>query len=173
MPLRPEFDNLFELYSREIFVYLWRMTGGTMEAEDCLQETFLRAYRAYTQLDPDSNYRAWLYKIATNVARTHWRRQQREAERIRDVGLEMVQVGHNDLEHLDRQDRWIAVKQAVMELPHKQRSALMLKKYQGLSYESVAVTLGITQAAARANVYQALKKLRQRFINETEAEREI
>jgi RNA polymerase sigma-70 factor (ECF subfamily) len=149
------------------------MVGMTMEAEDCLQETFLRAYRAYTRLDPEANYRAWLYKIATNVAYTHWRRQQREAARVSNVDPETLKADSIALEHLDRQDRWTAVRQAVMKLPHKQRSALILRKYQELSYESVAVTLGISQDAARANVYQALKKLRKRFRSRSGEERDI
>ncbi|MGB2896744.1 MAG: sigma factor [Anaerolineales bacterium] len=79
MPLQP-FETLVEKHWDEIFAYLWRLIPGD-QAEDCLQETFLRAFRAYERTPPDSNYRAWLYKIATNVARTAHTRRRREMTR--------------------------------------------------------------------------------------------
>lgn len=70
MAHKPPFETLVDEYGKEIFGYLWRMLYDTHDAEDCLQETFLKAFRVYTRTRPDSNYRAWLYKIATNTART-------------------------------------------------------------------------------------------------------
>ena len=73
----PEFESLVDLYSAELYGYLWRIFGTAPEAEDCLQETFLRAYRAYPRVEKNSNLRAWLYKIATNTANTRLRQQAR------------------------------------------------------------------------------------------------
>jgi RNA polymerase sigma factor (sigma-70 family) len=69
--------------------------------------------------------------------------------------------GAGPAEQADRQALLTAVAQAVDSLPHQQRAALVLRRYQDLSYADVAAALGCTQAAARANVYQALKKIRQ------------
>ena len=80
MPQQP-FEKLVEMHQDEIFAYLWRIIPGD-QAEDCLQETFLRAFRAYERTALDSNYRAWLYKIATNVARTAHTRRQRETTEL-------------------------------------------------------------------------------------------
>src|SRR5437899_2722789 len=83
----PTFDALVNAHSAAIFAYLWRLLRDTADAEDCLQDTFLRAYRAYGRLDQaadgrgHTNPRAWLYRIATNVARTRLRQRSREAVR--------------------------------------------------------------------------------------------
>jgi RNA polymerase sigma-70 factor (ECF subfamily) len=157
------FEALVEAHSPELFAYLWRQTRDTQEAEDCLQEAFLRAYRAYPRLESGANCRAWLYAIATNVARTHLRRKRRSAARTADLDPESLQADPDDLDGVDRQRTLAAVAGAVEALPHKQRAALLMRKYQGLGYAEIASALGCSQDAARANVYQALKKGRARF----------
>ncbi len=166
MVSKPVFDTLVEAHSAEIFAYLWRMMREKVDAEDCLQETFLRAYRAYSRLGSGSNYRAWLYKIATNVARTHFSRRKRTDMRTVEMDPTCLQGGISPLDELDRREMLKAVLEAVESLPYQQRAAFMMRKYQGLSYHTIATVLGGTEAAARANVYQALKKLRAQFVTE-------
>jgi len=172
MVSKPNFDTLVEAHSAEIFAYLWRMMGEEADAEDCLQETFLRAFRGYSRLVSDSNYRAWLYKIATNVARTHFSHRKRAALRRVEIDPSRLHGGISPIDELDRREMLSAVLEAVEDLPHKQRAAFMMRKYQGLSYHTIATVLGGTEAAARANVYQALKKLRAQFMAATEGSRE-
>lgn len=168
---KPDFNTLVEAHSAEIFAYLWRMTGEKADAEDCLQETFLRAFRGYSRLVSDSNYRAWLYKIATNVARTHFSRRTRAAMHRVEIDPSRLQGGISPQDESDRRDLLMAVLKAVEGLPYKQRAAFMMRKYQGLSYHTIATILGGSEAAARANVYQALKKLRAQFVTVTEGSR--
>jgi RNA polymerase sigma-70 factor (ECF subfamily) len=164
MVSKPNFDTLVEAHSAEIFAYLWRMLGEKADAEDCLQETFLRAFRGFSRLVADSNYRAWLYKIATNVAHTHFSRRKRAAMRRVEIDPSRLQGSISPHDELDRREMLMAVQEAVESLPHKQRAAFMMRKYQGLSYHTIATVMGGTEAAARANVYQALKKLRNQFV---------
>ncbi|HEY45548.1 MAG TPA: RNA polymerase sigma factor [Anaerolineae bacterium] len=172
MVTKPNFDTLVEAHSAEIFAYLWRMMGEKADAEDCLQETFLRAFRGYSHLVSGSNYRAWLYKIATNVARTHFSRRKRAAIHKVKIDPSRLQGGISPVDELDRQEMLMVVLEAVEGLPYKQRAAFMMRKYQGLSYHTIATVLGGTEDAARANVYQALKKLRAQFVTVTEGSRE-
>ncbi len=158
-----DFETLVEYHSAEIFRYLWRMMGDAPDAEDCLQEAFLRAYGAYDRLKDDSNPRAWLYKIATNVALTHLKRRGRLASRTADVDPALAHDGDSVSEQVDRRLDLESVRQAVEALPHKQRASLMLRKFQGLSYAEIAAALDSSEAAVRANVYQGLKKLRTQF----------
>ena len=158
---KPDFEALVELHSGELCAYLWRLTGDEADARDCLQDTFLRAFRAYDRLQDFSNLRAWLYKIATNTARTqHARDHRRQAEPL----LEPVASGERavDVQVMER-TQLAAVKQAVMELPVRQRAALMMRKYQELEYSEIAEILECSEDSARANVYQAIKKLRRQF----------
>jgi len=155
-----DFDTLVDEHSREIFAYLWRMLRDPQDAEDALQETFLRAFKGFPRLEDDSNLRAWLYKIATNVAYTLLKKRNRLSSRTSDLS-EFTSIATND--DLARCDLMEVVLQAVEQLPHHQQSALMLRNYQGFSYGEIGEALDCSPEAARANVYQAVKKLRRQF----------
>jgi RNA polymerase sigma-70 factor (ECF subfamily) len=159
---KPQFEELVDAHSGELFGYLWRLLGDEQEAQDCLQDTYLRAYRAYERTAPD-NLRAWLYKIATNAARSRGQRNGRRAARHAELHEELpsgeARVETQVLEGISRAQ----VRAAVDGLPGKQRAALLLRKYQGLEYGEIAAALDCSQEAARAHVYQALKKLRAIF----------
>jgi RNA polymerase sigma-70 factor (ECF subfamily) len=147
-------------YGKEIHAYLWRMLGDSQDADDGLQDTFLRALRHRSRA-PILEPRAWLYAVAGNVARSQLRLRQREGERRAAADVEVVVPdGAAD------RDRADAVRRAVERLPSKQRQALMLRRYQGMSYDEVAQVLGGSAQTARANVYQAIRKLRKTFPEE-------
>lgn len=169
MPGRADFEALVTAHSAEIFAYLWRLLRDTPDAEDALQETFLRALRAYPRLDGRTYHRAWLYKIATNVARTHGRRRARAGARTAALDPDSVPDPSAPLERVHERVLLAAVARAVEALPAQQRAALILRQYQALSYAAIAAALDCTEAAARANVYQALQKLRAQFA-ETETD---
>ena len=78
----PDFESLIQTHGAAVFGYLWRLLRDEADAEDCLQETYLRAYRAYPRLlaRGHANLTAWLYRIATNTARTHLRQRARAAK---------------------------------------------------------------------------------------------
>src|SRR6266436_2073056 len=136
--------ELTERHRGEIVGYLARLLGDRQEAEDACQEAFLRAHRAFDRLGPDANSRAWLYRIATNAGLNAARRRSHRAARAADVDPDALP----------------AIRRAVEALPPRQRAALMLRQFHDLGYAEIAATLGGNEVAARANVYQALKKLR-------------
>jgi RNA polymerase sigma-70 factor (ECF subfamily) len=152
------FADLAERYRPEILAYLVRVLRDRHDAQDTCQDTFLRAQRAFGRLAPDANSRAWLYRIATNSALNAARRRSRRAARTAEVDLDTLpdSVGSAP----ERREQLRAVARGVQALPPRQRSALMLRRFQGLGYAEVAASLGTSEAAARANVYQAIKKLR-------------
>jgi len=76
MDERP-FETIVETHHREILRYLLRVTGRSSDADDLLQETFLRAYRAWRTIGEDANVRAWLFAIATNLLKNHFRAERR------------------------------------------------------------------------------------------------
>ncbi len=158
--MTPDFESLIQTHSAAVFGYLWRLLRDEADAEDCLQETYLRAYKAYGRLDGHANPTAWLYRIATNTARTYQRRRARAASRTVELDPERLPSGDGPPELAERQQALAAVAQAVEALPYQQRAALILRKYQGLGYAEIAAALDCSEAAARANVYQGLKKLR-------------
>jgi len=162
--VKPDFDELVERHSAEIFAYVWRLLREAHDAEDCLQETFLRAFRSYGRVRAGTNYRAWLYKIATNTARSQWKRRKRSEIRTVDLDPEQRADEMSVADRVEQKTLLAAVTRAVEELPAQQRAALIMRKYQELSYAEIAAALECTEAAARANVYQAVKKLQAKFV---------
>ena len=163
MASKPAFDSLIDEYSREIFAYLWRLFQGRDAAEDCFQETFLRAFKAYPRVRASANLRAWLYKIASNAAFTNMKKEKRLSER----GVQLTNAHPSSEPSVAEQvsDRLLIseIGEAIRSLPAKQQAALLMRKYQGLSYAEIGRALESSPAAARANAYQALRKLRVQF----------
>jgi RNA polymerase sigma-70 factor (ECF subfamily) len=165
----PLFEDMITDFSTEIFSYLWRLTQNAQDAEDALQDTYLRAYRAYPGVRkrtlPGERFyaRAWLYRIATNVANTHLKRRARYEGQTTLLEERLHSSGHRVPDQVQDRLNLLAVHQAVESLPEKQRAALILRKYQSLEYAEIAATLSCTESAARANVYQAVKRLREQF----------
>ena len=157
-PLPVTLAELTERHRGEIVGYLARLLGDRQEAEDACQETFLRAHRAFARLGPEANSRAWLYRIATNTGLNAARSRSRRAARAAAVDPDALAADAGLSP--ERREALRAVRRAVEALPPRQRAALMLRQFQGLGYAEIAATLGGNEVAARANVYQALKKLR-------------
>jgi RNA polymerase sigma-70 factor, ECF subfamily len=151
------FAELVDGHRVDILRYLVRLLGNEHDAQDVCQETFLRAQRAFPRLRPNSNSRAWLYRIATNTGLNAARRRSRALRRTSDVDLDTLPACDGAPE---RREQLRAIAAAADRLPGRQRAALLLRQFHGLAYAEIAQSLGGSEQAARANVYQAIKKLR-------------
>lgn len=155
------FEAIVEAHHREIYRYLRRATARASEADDLSQETFLRAYRAWRSLPPDANVRAWLFAIATNLYRNHFRAERRRREAhaaFRATRSDTDPDGPED-ETLVNETRGV-IEATVARLPLKQRLAFTLRKVHDLDYEAIGRSLGCSVESARAHVFQALRKIR-------------
>jgi RNA polymerase sigma-70 factor (ECF subfamily) len=153
----PAFENLIDRHQREIAGYVMRNLGDSDLAQDAFQETFLRAFRAYHRLPAAANHRAWLYKIASNVCHDAHRLRAR-----RPLPLDEAVASTEDPAG-DTHELALAVTSFVHTLPRHQREALLLRKFQGMDYAEIATLFGCSADAARANVYQGLRKVRAHF----------
>lgn len=164
LPLPLSFDAIMERHQREIMRYLLRVSGNRADAADLFQETWLRAYRAYPRLEPESDTRAWLYAIALNLSRNRARDGSRRARVIVAEDGESPAAARSDrVRHaLDDNDGYAAVhlRELMSALPAKQREALHLRYFAGLDYAGIATAMDCSQQSARANVSQAMKKLK-------------
>src|SRR2546430_11540348 len=109
------FETIVGAHHAEIYRYLRRVTSRAAEAEDLSQETFLRAYRAYKTLGPDANVRAWLFAIATNLGRNHFRSEKRRRVVHQAVSGERRETGSGGPE--DETRRGVARRVSVVHLP--------------------------------------------------------
>jgi len=155
------FETLVGAHHAEIYRYLRRVTARPVEAEDLSQETFLRAYRAYRTLGPDANVRAWLFTIATNLSRNHFRSEKRRRVAHQAASVESREAdpeGPED-EALFGEARTL-VDSTIRKLPLKQRLAFIMRKIHDLDYEAIGHSLDCSAESARAHVFQALRKIR-------------
>jgi RNA polymerase sigma-70 factor (ECF subfamily) len=136
-----------------------RSTGDREDSLDLFQETWLRAYRAYTKLRSQEGLRPWVFSIAANLCRNRARDRARRARVI-------TSDGSNDAADLpaaalhDSPETSITLRRAVRSLSGKQGRAFMMRKFAGFEYHEIASALGCSPDSARASVYQALKKLK-------------
>lgn len=159
--LPPPFDEVLRRYEREIMRFLVRTTRDREDALDLFQETWLRAYRAYGKVDAPEGIRPWLFRIATNLCLNRARDRARHTHVIFDSEL----ADHSDhalsrASSTDAHEQLLQLKATVERLPRKQREAVMMRKFAGLEYDEIAAALGCSSEAARADVYQAMKKIR-------------
>ncbi len=149
---------LIENHHDEIYRYLWQMLRGTnLDAQDYVQEAFMKAYQAYPRLRADSNCRAWLYKIATNCAYTALRRGKREV--VLDDSLVADGLPPPD-ETAARNLILESARQIIETLPVKQRAAVVMRHIQGFEYDEIAQALDCSEESARAHVSLAVRRLR-------------
>jgi RNA polymerase sigma factor (sigma-70 family) len=162
--LPPPFEEVMRRYEREIMRFLVRVAGDREDAADLFQETWLRAYRAYPRLDPDSDARPWLYAIATNLWRNRARDGARRARVIVPQPPEHLppQAGAsiNHRPHDSEAYAAIHLREQIAALPIKQRQALYLRYFAGLDYGQIGTAMQCSAQAARANVSQAARKLK-------------
>lgn len=153
---------LVERHHSPLLGYLYRMTGGDRAlAEDLVQEAFLRVLRSIGQYRHPRPFKPWLYAIATNLARDHYKRA--ETRYTIDTRLDEEMTCGPDARP---EDRLIAgqeaqqVAAAVMALPAHQREALVLRYYQGLSLAEVAAALHVPVGTVKSRIHLALRRLR-------------
>ena len=156
------FSELVSAHHGEIYRYLRRVIGGSSDADDLSQETFLRAYRAYGSLPKDANVRAWLFSIATNLAKNHFRSETRRRQAYVEVRASMRETVDPVPEaDMVSRETGALVDRIVGRLPLKQRLAFTQRKIHGMEYEAIGRSLGCSAESARAHVFQALRKIRQ------------
>jgi RNA polymerase sigma-70 factor (ECF subfamily) len=157
------FDALFLTHYQPIFRLLYRIAGTREEAEDLTQETFLRLHRSpelWKGLQPEPrehNVRAWLYRVATNLAYNALRSQQRRTRREDVVLGQTLSAGRSDpdpVEVAERDDERAAVRRALAALPERQ-AQLLLMRHAGFSYRELAEALGIAAGSVGTSLVRA------------------
>ncbi len=150
MKALPPFQSLLDQYAADV-LGLCRGTVGRGDAEDCFQETFLAALRAYPRLQDGRNLRGWLLTIAHRKAIDHHRARGRAPLPV----AELPEVAVDGLPEPDD-----GVWEKVAALPPKQRAAVTLRYGSDLPHAEIAAALGCSPEAARRSLHEGLKRLR-------------
>jgi len=142
------FEAVVGAHHAEIRRYLLRLTARASDADDLSQETFLRAFRAYRALPPGANVRAWLFTIATNLGRNHFRAQSRRRRAYAAVALDAPTGAPDRTDgRVLADEARVRVEQVIGGLPEKQRLAFarILLQKPGVTVRDVATLLGNTE----------------------------
>jgi RNA polymerase sigma factor (sigma-70 family) len=151
----PPFQTLLDAHGRDVHRFLVASVGR-IDADDCYQETWIAALRAYPKLRDASNLRSWIFTVAHRKAIDHVRARRRVAVPVGDLP-EPASEGEAPNRH--DEDLWAHVR----ELPPKQRTALALRYVADAGYDEISSVMGTSEDAARRNVHEALKRLRTEY----------
>ena len=161
------FRLLVEQHSRAIFRLAFRMTGNEHDAEDVVQETFLRAYRQLSRYEARASFSTWLYRIAANYAldlmrvrRRHEEKRRRDSSESRDL-LETIaesRPGPDRALYADEVNK--SVSTALDQLSAQERTAFLLRHFEGLSIAEIGLALGTGPNATKHSIFRAVRKLR-------------
>ena len=159
------FRRIVERHSRKLFQSAYRLTGNEQNAEDVVQETFLKAFRNLQRFDGRSQFSTWLYRIAINCAMDLMRKESRRAAREQaEDAADMANLATED----PRPDRLAASSEAgravakvLRGLSPTERAAFVLRHFEGYSSAEIGRMLGMRAGATRNAVFRAVRKLRE------------
>jgi RNA polymerase sigma factor (sigma-70 family) len=151
------FEVLFHRYRSRLLGFCRHLVGSPDDAEDVLQDVFASAHRAMLADDRPINARPWLYRIARNRCLNHLRQPAAEGQDSMDVHPH--ENGVSTLEHVQRREELRAIFTDLQELPETQRTALVLREIDDLSYGEIAAAMGVTLPAVKSLLVRARMSL--------------
>jgi RNA polymerase sigma factor (sigma-70 family) len=151
----PPFQTLLDAHGSDVHRFLVASVGP-VDADDCYQETWLAALRAYPRLRDAANLRSWIFTVAHHKVIDHVRARRRVAVPVGDAPEPSTAAPAPDPAD---DDLWARVR----ELPPKQRTAVALRYVADAGYEEISFVMGTSEDAARRNVHEALKRLRTEY----------
>ena len=162
------FRSLVDRHGRAVYRLAHRMTGNAQDAEDVVQDTFLKAYRQLGRFESRANFSTWLHRIAVNCS-IDLIRSRRHQEAGHDAAdLEALDGAHGSDERVDPSPERLMLSSEVQErvgrametLTHMERAAFVLRHFEGQSIEEISRALGLKANAAKHSIFRAVRKMR-------------
>jgi len=161
------FALLLERHRGPVVHFLYRMVQNQAVSEELAQEVFLRVYRSRETYEPTAKFTTWLFRIATHVALNSIRDRKKEKghESLDEVMLDGMERQVADRQPTVEQEmvhevKLREVRQAIEDLPAKQRAAVLMHKYEGLDYTQIAGVLSCSESAIKSLLFRAYESLR-------------
>lgn len=167
------FQELIERNHSRVIGLAYRFVANSADAEDIAQEVFLRIYKARKSYKPTAKFTTWMFRIAANVSLNHIRSRSNRKD---DVSFQQLAKDHDgprtfpdheaeapdhDIQQDELQDK---VQEAIRQLPEKQQVAVVLNKYEGMSYADIAQTLGCSTMAVKSLLARARENLKSELL---------
>jgi RNA polymerase sigma-70 factor (ECF subfamily) len=167
------FNYLIEKYRRPIMSFMFRMVHNQAIAEELAQEVFLRVYRSRGTYRAEAKFTTWMYRIATNLGVNHARdtKYERAAQNVyldepdAETGTtpDLADSTPTVEQDLVTNERFRAIRQHVMALPERQRTAVLMHKYQGMDYKQIGEVLKLSESATKSLLFRAYQTLREKL----------
>jgi len=164
------FDVLLNKYRKPIIHFMFRMVHNQAVAEELAQEVFLRIYRSRETYRAEARFSTWLYRIATNLGVNYARdnRHERTASTVYldepdpETGTtpDVADSTPSAEANLLRRERMKAIRQCVLALPERQKSAVLMHKYEGMDYKQIGEVLKLSESATKSLLFRAYQTLR-------------
>ena len=158
-------ELLWDQYSRRLGAFIRSRVEDDAEAEDILQEVFIRVHRSLCCLEEWQRPEAWFYQIARNLIIDHYRRRREMVEIPENLAAEPESSEPFLLEEDPEAALALSLKEMIDELPEHYRQALLLTEYQGLSQKQLAERLGLSLSGAKSRVQRARDRLRDMLLS--------
>ena len=162
----PAFQSLVEQHSRDVFRLAFRITGNEMDAEDAVQETFIKAYQRLESFDGRSSFSTWLYRVTANTSIDVLRRRRRHSSRSTSLDDDIAQ-NLEPATHDPAPDRLVysgevkeRIHAALDEMTELERTAFVMRHFENSSLAEISRALGLRASAAKQAVFRAVKKVR-------------
>jgi RNA polymerase sigma-70 factor (ECF subfamily) len=165
------FSILIEKYRKQIVHFMFRMSRNQAVAEELAQEVFLRVYRSRQTYRAEAKFSTWLYRIATNLGVNHARdtKYERTAQNVyldqpdpeSGTTPDVADSTPSVEQELVRDERMRAIRKHVMALPERQRSAVLMHKYQEMDYKEIGEVLKLSESATKSLLFRAYQTLRE------------
>ncbi len=149
--------DLVRRHQQAVAAFAFRMLGRRDAADDVVQEAFLHVHRAARRYQPNAKFTTWLYSIVVNLCRDAGRRTRRAPAQLSEEAAPGSAPPADPIETQERAER---VRSAVGALPDRQRTAVLLHRYQGLSHREVAQATGWSESAVESLIVRAYATLR-------------
>lgn len=167
------FNQLVVRWERPIYALAYRVLGREEDARDVVQESFLRAFRALPGFKGQAKFSSWLYRITLNLCRDWIRRRNRTPELQAPEGVDVIELAAEQgptesvEDVLSRKELSGRVATAMQALSEEQRTAIILKEYEGLTFQEISDLLGVPLSTVKTRLYQGLTVLRRELQKES------
>ncbi|HET7706333.1 MAG TPA: RNA polymerase sigma factor [Thermoanaerobaculia bacterium] len=154
-------SEIYDRYSARIYNFAFRFLKNAEAAEDAVQEVFVKMLRHANQFHGDAKLSTWLFSITANWCRDYLRKADNKAKESDDVLVTLPAPNELSPErNLEMRENEVRVRKALEALTPEQREAILLSRYQGLSYAEIAQIAGCSEGAVKTRVFRAMETLK-------------
>ena len=161
------FERLIEPLEGRIYAVALRMCGNRDDAQDCMQESMIRIYRALSSFKGQSSFSTWIYRITMNTCLDELRRRKARRstslDTLLDSGWSPTDETDTPERHAIQSEQRRTLERAIAELPEDMRAAVVLRDIQGLAYDEIASALNVNVGTVKSRISRGRERLREKL----------